>query len=159
MTLEYKRSLSSKLSNMAPKYNMSDIIFPSFDRSYGYSANLSASDVVYAMTALLDCGATWLDQKGVTGYESLLSSSLAASSGNHMVLSIQAKHAFQDTTETGDGGLVGAGVGTRTKPANIASGILGKVSKSELDDRPDWVRHFYLAYDALNRYLEDLKKF
>ena len=152
MALSYKKTLPSKLADLAPKYNMPDILFPSFDRAYGYTANLTASDVVYSITALLDCGATLINQKGITGYEALLSSSLAASSGSHLLLSVQAKHAFQDTTETGDGGLVGAGVGTRTEPASIASGVFDKVSKSDLDKRPDWVRHFYLAYDALGRF-------
>ena len=150
MTLQYKKILPTKLLDLAPKYNMPDILFPSFDRSYCYDANLSACDVVYSITALLDCGATWLHQKGITGYESLLSSNLS-SSGNQLSSSFQVKHAFQDLTGTDDGGLIGAGVGTRTEPAKIASSIFEKVIKTDLDERPDWVRHFYLAYDALTR--------
>jgi hypothetical protein len=149
MALQYKKILPSKLTGLAPKYNMPDILFPSFDRSYGYDANLSACDVVYSITALFDCGATWLHQKGITGYESLLSSTLASTSGSQQSSIFQVKHAFQDSTGTDDGGLIGAGVGTRTEPAKIASSIFEKVLKSDLDKRPDWVRHFYLAYDAL----------
>ncbi|KAJ3302939.1 hypothetical protein HDV03_004451 [Kappamyces sp. JEL0829] len=147
MDIAYKKVLGTKLVDLAPKYNLPDIVFPSFDKTYGYITTLSASDVVYAVTALLDCGATLLGTKGVSGFESMLNAGSLSSS--HLLQSNKAKHAFQDISEAGDGGLVGAGVGTKTVSASIASQVFDQVAKSDHDSRPDWVRHFYIAYDAL----------
>jgi cell division control protein 45 len=147
MNMGLKKVLFQKLSDLAPKYNMPDLIFPSFERNYGYLTTLSASDVVYSITALLDCGGTLLNQKGVTGYESVLS---AATEPSTLMGSIREKHAFQDISSNGETGLVGAGFGTKTTPALIASMIMGKVVSSSEDKRQEWIKHFYLAYDSLS---------
>lgn len=150
MSVDFKKALPNKLLDLAPKYNMPDIIFPSFSRKHGLFPVASASDAVYSVTAILDCGSTWLNQSGVSGYEAKLSESLL-SSVSSTTFSAQAKNAFQDITEKGDGGLIGAGVGTRTESASIGSAVFEKVTLSDQDGRPEWVRHFYLSYDALSR--------
>jgi hypothetical protein len=109
---------------------------------------MSASDVVYSLTALLDCGSTWLQQKGITGYEELLDHT-----DSTFLMSSRDRYAFQESRQGREGGLVGAGAGTKSVPGSIATHIVDYMSKLELDERQDWVRHFYLAYDALERYL------
>lgn len=146
MNSQMKKSLFQRLSDLAPKYNMPDMIFPSFERNYGFVTTLSASDVVYSITALLDCGGTLLNQKGITGYEAILS---AATESSTLLGSIREKHAFQDISSNGETGLVGSGFKTKTPAALIASTIMDKVALSTGDKRQDWIRHFYLAYDAL----------
>jgi hypothetical protein len=79
MDIEYKKNLGAKLVDVAPKYNLPDIVFPSFDKTFGYVTSFTASDVVYAMNGLLDCGASLLGSKGVSGFESMLNSGALSS--------------------------------------------------------------------------------
>lgn len=52
-----KDSLSSKLENYAPTYNLPDLQFSSFQMEMGYKRAFSASDAVYGVTALLEAHA------------------------------------------------------------------------------------------------------
>ncbi|KAL0081475.1 DNA replication pre-initiation complex subunit Cdc45 [Phycomyces blakesleeanus] len=54
MDMELKETLREKLETVAPIYGLTDICFPSFLRDYGYKQQLSASDVVYSLAALLE---------------------------------------------------------------------------------------------------------
>jgi cell division control protein 45 len=146
MSSDFKKGLKQTLMELAPRYKMPNIVFPSFERRYGYLVTLSASDVVYSLTALLDCGSTWLQKKGISGYEDLLDHSDSST-----MLSVREKEAFQERGRSREGGLVGAGVGTKSVPGSIATHIIDYMAKLELDERSDWVRHFYLTYDALER--------
>ncbi|ORX99770.1 CDC45-like protein [Basidiobolus meristosporus CBS 931.73] len=53
MDLNLKRTLRQQIEEVAPDYGLVDLCYGSFMRSYGYKGNLSASDIVYAITALL----------------------------------------------------------------------------------------------------------
>mmetsp|Transcript_28012 Transcript_28012/g.72073 ORF Transcript_28012/g.72073 Transcript_28012/m.72073 type:complete len:595 (+) Transcript_28012:73-1857(+) len=57
-----KDSLSSKLENYAPTYNLPDLQFSSFQMEMGYKRAFSASDAVYGVTALLEAHA--LEEEG-----------------------------------------------------------------------------------------------
>ncbi|KAI9106301.1 CDC45 family [Phlyctochytrium arcticum] len=165
MNITFKRSLRDKLSSVAPRYNMSEIIFPSFSKTYGYKGTVSAPDVVYSITALLDWGTEWISRHSVTGY----------SDGAGPVSSTLERPGQDqdDSGRMGTGGLAGVGVGTRTGMAAIAMRS-GKPLQTVEDKGPtaedtaalseedrellkkeqqrSWVRNFYVAYDALNSF-------
>ena len=136
MNNEMKMSLSSKMSEYCPRYNMRDIIFPSFERKYGFLSSVSCSDVVYAMTALLDCGTTFLDEKGLAEYEKILQT--------------RPSEAFGTNTVDNEAGIccLSAGAELLTIPSRIATDLFTNLKHFETDERENWTRHFYLAYDA-----------
>ncbi|KAJ3253044.1 hypothetical protein HK103_001006 [Boothiomyces macroporosus] len=138
MSVSFKSLLKEKLEEIAPHYNLPDILFPSFQRKYGYITTLSATDTVYSLTALLDCGTSFLDNHSLSGYENLTSST----TNDNL-------HKYQDTSTMSEGGLVGAGIGTKTVAGEIISEIKQKLESSDLDTRKPWLKNFYLAYDAL----------
>jgi cell division control protein 45 len=148
MSLTFKQTLKEKLSGIAPKYNMSEILFPSFYRHYGYKATLSASDVVYSITALLDAGVEWISKHG----------------------SKQEQISLAQADEGLGRAMAGVGVGTKTGYAAVDTQTLeslssfrkaGKVGsqKGGADDEPEprddqdreWIVNFYVAYDALDK--------
>lgn len=190
MSLDFKKLMNTKLKQVAPRYNLPEILFPSFVRRYGYKTALSASDAVHSLTSLLDYGAKWVksyvqmdlgDMVGDAG----LSSSIAVGGTNREGAGggiMSAIHHFSASagiysgadhvsTRGGSGGLqAGVGVGTRTGIAAVGarlaesadSMILGFSSSRRLEDgdkeedqedewMQDWVRNFYVAYDALDR--------
>lgn len=54
MSIELKRILKDRLESVAPEYGLHEILYTSFTRSYGYGGLMSASDVVHAVTGLLE---------------------------------------------------------------------------------------------------------
>ncbi|EPX73193.1 DNA replication pre-initiation complex subunit Cdc45 [Schizosaccharomyces octosporus yFS286] len=68
MDMNLKKTLKSSLQRFAPLYGLDDVIFHSFTRTYGFKCTLSASDVAYAISALLEVGGagTFLQAKNVT---------------------------------------------------------------------------------------------
>ncbi|KAI7869615.1 DNA replication pre-initiation complex subunit Cdc45 [Mucor mucedo] len=54
MDMDLKQMLRNKIEVIAPLYGLTDICFPSFTRSYGWECCLSASDVVYALSTILE---------------------------------------------------------------------------------------------------------
>ncbi|EGF76756.1 hypothetical protein BATDEDRAFT_18021 [Batrachochytrium dendrobatidis JAM81] len=56
MGLLFKERIKPKLQDLAPRFNMPDLIFPSFIRNYGHNTPLSATDVAYSLAALIDFG-------------------------------------------------------------------------------------------------------
>lgn len=58
MNMDLKKTLKSSLKRFAPFYGLDDVIFHSFTRTYGFKCTLSASDVSYAISALLEMGNT-----------------------------------------------------------------------------------------------------
>ncbi|KAI8092402.1 DNA replication pre-initiation complex subunit Cdc45 [Gilbertella persicaria] len=54
MDMDLKQTLKNKIEVVAPLYGLTDICFPSFTRGYGYACCLSASDVVYALSTLIE---------------------------------------------------------------------------------------------------------
>ena len=49
-----KSALREKLEKFSPQYGLSDLYYGSFNMQHGYRIQLSASDVVYAVCALLE---------------------------------------------------------------------------------------------------------
>ncbi|GAA99765.1 uncharacterized protein L969DRAFT_95680 [Mixia osmundae IAM 14324] len=68
MDMDLKRALPAKIESIAPEYELDDLSFPSFCRSYGMAGPLSASDAVEGLGALLEvsCGVK-LDFSGLGG--------------------------------------------------------------------------------------------
>ena len=54
MDMDLKQMLRNKIEVVAPLYGLTDICFPSFTRSYGWECCFSASDVVYAISTILE---------------------------------------------------------------------------------------------------------
>jgi cell division control protein 45 len=54
MDMDLKQMLRNKIEVVAPLYGLTDICFPSFTRSYGWECCLSASDVVYSLSTILE---------------------------------------------------------------------------------------------------------
>jgi cell division control protein 45 len=132
MSISFKKSLYEKIKNIAPKYNLSDLIFSSFYRHYGYKATLSASDVVFALSALLDAGGEWIAKHG-------------------------GKHEKVDVVPGIDvslgKSLAGVGAGIRTGFAAVNGRLMDSISKSleETRSKEEWKVNFYVAYDALDK--------
>jgi hypothetical protein len=140
MGLAIKKSLKSKLIDLAPRYNMDNVLFLSFEKNYGHSCTLSATDVVYSVSTLLDCGASMLERHGVSHYENVISF------GNIN------DQRLEDVPDLGESGLVGAGAKTKSVAGAIADRVLHEIGNGENDSRHEWAKHFYLAYDALQKY-------
>ncbi|KAL7751816.1 DNA replication initiation factor cdc45 [Sorochytrium milnesiophthora] len=56
MDAELKRLLKLRMSTVGPEFGLDDLTYSSFTRSFGYKYTLSASDAVFALTALLEAG-------------------------------------------------------------------------------------------------------
>ncbi|KAK3808531.1 MAG: CDC45 family [Benniella sp.] len=54
MSIDLKRILKDRLEAVAPEYGLHEVLYTSFTRSYGYRGLVSASDVVHAVTGLLE---------------------------------------------------------------------------------------------------------
>ncbi|KAM0786356.1 hypothetical protein ACM66B_001827 [Microbotryomycetes sp. NB124-2] len=54
MASDLKMSLFGKIEELAPQYNLYDLVIPSFVRKAGYKTDLAASDAVEALGALLE---------------------------------------------------------------------------------------------------------
>ncbi|KAK3182758.1 hypothetical protein Dsin_030044 [Dipteronia sinensis] len=54
MNLEVKRKMKDEFERFLPEYGLTDFYYRSFLRIHGYSSRVSAADVVYGVTALLE---------------------------------------------------------------------------------------------------------
>lgn len=54
MNLEVKRKMKDEFKRFLPEYGLTDFYYRSFLRLHGYSSRVSAADVVYGVTALLE---------------------------------------------------------------------------------------------------------
>ncbi|KAJ4828843.1 hypothetical protein Tsubulata_010503 [Turnera subulata] len=54
MNLEVKRKMKDEFERFLPEYGLTDFYYKSFLRLHGYSSRVSAADVVYGVTALLE---------------------------------------------------------------------------------------------------------
>ncbi|KAI8646057.1 CDC45 family [Parasitella parasitica] len=54
MDMDLKQMLRNKIEVVAPLYGLTDICYPSFTKSYGWECCLSASDVVYSLSTILE---------------------------------------------------------------------------------------------------------
>ncbi|KAJ3158100.1 hypothetical protein HDU86_003052 [Geranomyces michiganensis] len=176
MSLPFKKSVKQKLIAVAPRFNMTEIVFPSFYKHFGFKGIVSAPDVVYALTSLLDWGAEWIKRQGAAGgsYGDAAGGGAAASA--QLLAPANGRPGARDTSEVISGGLAGVGVGTRTGFAAVAMragdaipGVDDDSDDSDVQDEEDqdadgengarrekkeraWVRNFYVAYDALDSF-------
>jgi cell division control protein 45 len=68
MDLNLKQKLRDKLEIMAPLYGLTDICFPSFTISNGLNDCLSASDVMYSISTILETSPKTAETLGVSPY-------------------------------------------------------------------------------------------
>jgi cell division control protein 45 len=54
MDVDLRRILRERLEHLAPQYGLTDLCYNNFRRCFGYKCILSASDVVYSLTSLLE---------------------------------------------------------------------------------------------------------
>jgi len=54
MSIDLKKILKERIELVAPEYGLHEVLYTSFTRSYGYRGLMSASDVVYSVTGLLE---------------------------------------------------------------------------------------------------------
>ncbi|XP_061358323.1 uncharacterized protein LOC133302547 [Gastrolobium bilobum] len=54
MNLEVKHKMKAEFERFLPEYGLTDLYYRSFVRIHGYSSRVSAADVVYGVTALLE---------------------------------------------------------------------------------------------------------
>lgn len=54
MSIDLKKILKERVEMVAPEYGLHEVLYTSFTRSYGYRGLMSASDVVYSVTSLLE---------------------------------------------------------------------------------------------------------
>lgn len=54
MDMELRQEFHSMIEKLAEKYNLDQLVFASFILQYGFRNKYCASDVVYAMLALLE---------------------------------------------------------------------------------------------------------
>ncbi|XP_074268775.1 cell division control protein 45 homolog [Silene latifolia] len=54
MSIEVKRKMKDEFDRFLPEYGLSDFYYRSFVRLHGYSSKVSAADVVFGVTALLE---------------------------------------------------------------------------------------------------------
>ncbi|KAI8916237.1 CDC45 family [Gorgonomyces haynaldii] len=131
MDVKAKKNIRENLLEYAGRYNLDHLQLLTFEKNYGYKTSFLASDVVYALLALLDSGVLWLEKHGMSSYEGIVVDE------------------NKDENQVSDVGQIGSGVGTRTTTAEIANQVLGLVGSTEEDAREQWIRNFYVAYDAL----------
>lgn len=54
MSMQLKTSLKTRVKEIAPEFGLDELFYGSFRRQYGFKYQLSAADVVYAVSALLE---------------------------------------------------------------------------------------------------------
>ncbi|KAF9143076.1 hypothetical protein BG015_000546 [Linnemannia schmuckeri] len=54
MSIDLKKILKERVELVTPEYGLHEVLYTSFTRSYGYRGLMSASDVVYSVTSLLE---------------------------------------------------------------------------------------------------------
>lgn len=54
MNVELRKDIYLRLEDNAVAYGLTDLTYRSFHRNYGFKCILSAADIVYALTALLE---------------------------------------------------------------------------------------------------------
>lgn len=171
MSVTFKRDLREKLGSKGPLYGLHDLCFPSFQRQYGFKCAVSASDSVYAMTALLDGGLGWLKKVGTKEAAStLISASIGASAarnggqGGHQAdAAVGVGGSLVHSNETGVGtgmrtGVAGYSVqkssyGDWADASNDKENVVSDDEDGKEEDRDRWKANFYVAVDALARYL------
>lgn len=156
MPLDLRNSLTDRLEAIAPEYGLTDLIFKSFVRSFGFrSGPLSAMDTVEALNALL-IAATGLR---VEVQDESLTFSGAAPGGID-----RGAYRGQGTPITSElfgakriWNLGGGGAGADGKENRAPAGIHNDDVEEDAEtaaaiqhQSQSWVRNFFIAYEALD---------
>ncbi|CAO1630568.1 unnamed protein product [Parajaminaea phylloscopi] len=158
MPLDLRDSLTRRLDAIAPEYGLTELVFKSFIRSFGFRSNpLSAADAVEGLNALL-VAATG---QRIEVQDEALTFSGAASTGldrgsygdNVAPVSSElfgAKRMWSlggTTVASSRGGEEKAGQG---QDVGNDSGIVNEEAEGTSRQSEAWVRNFFIAYEALD---------
>lgn len=145
MDIDLKNSLYTKVDSLAPEYGLFDLTFPSFYRKAGYRSDMSSSDAVEGLGALLevatgvrlDFGSGADAVSGAGGREEWKAEGMRRWIDGESENNIQLPAVDLERTRLNGEGNV----------EDEESEALAKNEKKEMD----WsTRNFWLAWDALN---------
>ena len=141
MAKDLKESLRQKLDELAPEYGLVELSYPSFTRTYGYSSlPLSASDIVEALSALLDIAGGTRIEVEVQGTRN---GGDWFGGGKLWEGSKEGRHRDEDRENIPPAVL-----------ANVVKAQVANMSKDgDNEDLQWWVKNFWAAFDALNEYV------
>ena len=155
MDMDLKRSLRSKVEDIAPEYGLFDLSYPSFIRAYGYQSILSSGDVVECVSALLEvANGVRLDFGNEIG-GAVWNGSQSWSSG------IGKDDGGDEEIDDGYGTGSASSDKENAGPANVANGNINgqagraeeaaavAAAKAKKREEAWWVRNFWMAYDSL----------
>lgn len=142
MDIDLKNTLYKQVDALAPEYGLMDLTFPSFIRKAGYRSDISSSDAVEGLGALLEV-ATGIRLDFGSGTDNLV-----GGNGGREEWKAEGMGRWVD------GGAEGGAAGNdNRKPAEdggAAEEEDAEVAKKERQEL-DWgTRNFWLAWDALN---------
>lgn len=142
MDLDLRRTLVERMESIAPEYGLTDIVYRSFTRSFGFrSTPLSASDTVEGVAALLQAAhGVRIEIEGpqIVRTDSAYGSNCGASS----IASFSAD------------GSSDRGLGTICAPTLWSLDDPG-IAGTTMPTRSTWVRNFFEAYRALDAHRAD----
>ncbi|KAI9469765.1 MAG: DNA replication pre-initiation complex subunit Cdc45 [Benjaminiella poitrasii] len=137
MDMDLKQMLRDKIEVVAPLYGLTDICFPSFTRTYGWECCLSASDVVYSLSTILETSPAAATQLGTTVNWNEAEETYADDEED------DAKH--KDAAN----GLDSSSPPEADRNSSDTSGY-GSNGILSSERTNWWMRNFYTAYDALS---------
>jgi hypothetical protein len=144
---------------VASKYDLQDLRFPSFLRRFGvrgYRGVLSATDMVFALDALLDGGEGWArrDADGAVVVDEAVLGGVPDGNGHSSVRAenrtwrdIQVQH-----TAITSGQRTGVATITRRKDGGLGVFI---DDREGLPEEMLWKNNWYAAYDGLEKWVLD----
>lgn len=142
MDLDLRKTLVERMEAIAPEYGLTDIVYRSFTRSFGFrSVPLSASDAVEGVSALLQAAhgvRVEIDGPQIVRADSSYANSRGASS----------------TTGFGADGKPDRGMGTYGAQTLWSLGE-PSIAGSRDATRTIWMQNFFEAYRALDTYKTD----
>lgn len=156
MPLDLRNSLKDRLEAIAPEYGLTELLFKSFVRSFGFrSKPLSAGDAVEGLQALL-VAATGIHieiQDEALTFSGAAPGNLerGAHGGPRTPISSELFGAKR-TWKIGrnDAPLSGSSEGKGAQDVGDDSGIIPEDSLGQLRQSEAWVRNFFFAYEALD---------
>lgn len=146
MDLDLKESLVRRMESIAPEYGLTDLVFKSFTRSYGFrSMPLSASDAVEGLSALLQAAhGVRVEVEGtqIVRSDAVTSTRAVDSAADRGAATYGPRHlwSLQDT-----GVHVGARGVDEDEPEDERAG-------ADFENLPSatWVQNFFEAYRAMD---------
>lgn len=133
MDSDLKSRLYSNVDSLAPEYGLDDLSYPSFLRKSGFRSDISASDAVEGLSALLEVATGVRLDFGNIG-------------GSGASIREEWKEGVKGWVEKGKEG--GEGDKENSKPGE--EGEEAEEEKRERKAQDSATRNFWLAWDALN---------